>query len=132
MLAQGGVGVEEEDALLLEVLANLVVDDLAVVDDEPFSHEVVRTVDLDVPHRLDALGLDRRDACEAEVVGHVGAERRAVSTGVAVVVGASSEARGATRVAAVEALEVAREMQPEAVDEPVGVVRVRRGELEQP
>jgi hypothetical protein len=31
VLAQGGVGVEEEHALLLEVLADLVVDDLGLV-----------------------------------------------------------------------------------------------------
>ena len=31
MLAQAGVGVDEDDALLLEVLADLVVDDLGLV-----------------------------------------------------------------------------------------------------
>ncbi len=78
MLAHRGVHVGEEDALLLEVLAVLVVHDLGVVHDKALGHEVVVTFDFDVVHRLNAHRLDRLDANKTEHLACVGAEGRAL------------------------------------------------------
>ena len=78
VLTQRRVGVQEDDALGLQVLADLVVNHLGVVHHQAFSDEVVRAVHLDVVHRFDGMRLDRLDPLEAEPVVAVHANRRAV------------------------------------------------------
>ena len=103
---QRRVGVQEDHALGLQILADLVVDDLGVVRDQPFGHEVVRSVNLDVIDRLDSIRLDGLHSLEAQPVIAVSPNRGAVGAIGGVRVAAATESSRALRVPAAQLLEL--------------------------